>query len=59
VTCCGGTVAGTRLLEDGVNNTETCRRKNLSVKKTRCIARHLVDKMMVYETRVNTKLKNL
>jgi len=51
VTCCGGNVAGMRLSEDGVNNTETRRRKNLNVnEKTRCSARQLVDKMMVFET---------
>ena len=31
VTCCGGAVAGMRLAEDGVNNAETRRRKNLNV----------------------------
>jgi len=49
--CCGGSVAGTMLPEDGVNNTERRRRKNLNVnKKTGCSARQLVDKMVVCVT---------
>jgi len=53
VTCCGESVAGTRLPEDGVTNTETRWRRNLNVNgRTRFSARQLVDKMMVCETRV-------